>query len=123
VRRSLLRSKIHGATVTRNDAAYEGSITLDAELLRAADIAVYERVLVVNVTNGARFETYAIAGAPGSGVVGLNGAAARLGLPGDTLIVMAFGEVDDAELAAVRPRLVLVDRDNRIREVRDLPPP
>jgi aspartate 1-decarboxylase len=123
VTRSVLRAKLHGLIATQVDPHYEGSITLDAELLRAADIAVYEKVLVVNVTNGERFETYAIAGPAGSGTVGLNGAAARLGLPGDVLIVMAFGQVEPSELAVLRPVLVLVDAGNRVREVRALPAP
>ncbi len=115
--RSMLRSKLHSATVTEADPDYEGSITIDADLLLAGDIAVYERVLVANVTNGERFETYAIAGPAGSGTIGLNGAAARLGTPGDTVIIMAFGEVQEAEVPHVVPRVVLLDRHNRVKEI------
>ena len=115
--RSLLRSKLHSATVTEADPDYEGSITIDAELLQAADIAVYERVLVANVANGERFETYAIPGPAGSGTIGLNGAAARLGQPGDVVIIMAFAALDASEVAHMRPYVVLLDRDNRVKEI------
>lgn len=115
--RFLLRSKLHNATVTEADPEYEGSISIDAELLQAADIAVYERVLVANVSNGERFETYAIAGPAASGVIGLNGAAARLGQPGDVVIIMTFGSVPEAEAAHVEPRVVLLDRSNRVKEI------
>ena len=115
--RTLLRCKLHRATVTEADPGYEGSITIDRDLLTAADLAVFERVLVANVTNGQRFETYVIAGAAGSGTIGLNGAAARLGQPGDTVIVMAFATVSEDEVAAVRPRVVLLDAHNRVRDV------
>lgn len=117
--RTMLRSKLHRASVTQADPEYEGSITIDADLLQAADIAVYERVLVANVHNGQRFETYAIAGPAGSGTIGLNGAAARLGQAGDLLIVMAFCEVPAAEVATVRPRIVLLGSGNRIVGVRE----
>jgi aspartate 1-decarboxylase len=109
--RSLLRAKIHRARVTQVDRDYEGSITIDEDLLRAADIAPFERVLVANVTNGARFETYAIAGPPRSGVIGVNGAAAHLAGVGDLLIVMAFALVPEGE--SVRPRIVVLDAANR----------
>jgi aspartate 1-decarboxylase len=122
VTRTLLRLKLHGATVTAADPAYEGSITIDAELIAAAGLAVFERVLVANVTNGQRFETYVIEGPAGSGMIGLNGAAARLGVPGDVVIVMAWTTVEEDRVAEVRPRLVLLDRQNRIREVRKLHP-
>jgi len=118
--RTVLRSKLHRATVTQADPDYEGSITIDADLLRAAGIAVFERVLVADVANGERFETYAIEGPAGSGIIGLNGAAARLGRVGDILIIMAFGSVPDAEVSTVRPRIVLLAPGNRIAEVRGL---
>ncbi len=111
VLRSFLRAKLHRARVTQVDPHYEGSITVDAELLRAADIGEFERVLVANVANGTRFETYAIAGAPGSRVIGVNGAAAHLARVGDPLIVMAFALVPEGE--TVRPRVVVLDPDNR----------
>ncbi len=117
--RTVLRSKLHRATVTQADPDYEGSITIDTDLLKVADIAVYERVLVANITNGSRFETYAIEGPAGSGTIGLNGAAARLGRAGDLVIIMAFGNVTDAEAASVRPRVVLLGPGNRITEVRE----
>ena len=117
VRRHLLRSKLHRATVTQVDAAYEGSITIDQDLLDAADIAVYERVLVANVANGARFETYAIAAPSGSGTIGFNGAAAHLGKSGDPVIIMAFAEVEESEVGALRPRIILVGPENRSHRI------
>ena len=113
--RTLLRSKLHRATVTQADPDYEGSITIDAELLAAADIAVYEKVLVANIANGERFETYALQGPAGSGTIGLNGAAARLGKVGDLVIIMAFGAVAEAEVASVHPHVVLLGPGNRIQ--------
>jgi aspartate 1-decarboxylase len=115
--RTVLRSKLHGATVTEADPDYEGSITIDRELMVAADLAAYERVLVANVTNGERFETYVIEGEAGSGAIGLNGAAAHLGRPGDRVIIMSFGIVDGGEVDRVTPRVVLLDADNRIKEI------
>jgi len=112
--RSMLRAKLHRATVTRTDLHYEGSITVDAELLQAADIAEYERVLVANVATGQRFDTYAIAGPAGSGVIGVNGAAARMAQVGDILIIMAFALVPDGE--RITPRVVVLDRHNRVQE-------
>ena len=114
MRRRLMKSKIHRATVTSADLNYEGSLTLAVDLMRAADLVEYEEVQVVNVTNGSRLVTYVIAGTAGSGVVQLNGAAARLGQPGDLVIVMAFTELDDDQLAAFRPTIVHVDGRNRI---------
>jgi aspartate 1-decarboxylase len=110
----MCKSKIHRATVTDADLNYEGSITLDPLLLEAADIREYEQVHVVNINNGARFETYVIVGEPGSGAVVLNGAAARLVHPGDRVIVISYAAYDDAELEAYQPRLVFVDEANRI---------
>ncbi|MBX6377380.1 MAG: aspartate 1-decarboxylase [Clostridia bacterium] len=117
--RTLFRSKIHRATVTEANLAYEGSLTLDADLLEAADFVPWEKVQVVNVTTGARLETYVIPGPRGSGVVCLNGGAARLGQPGDTVILIAYAQVSDEELASFRSRVVLVDAANRVREVRE----
>ena len=111
--RTMCKSKIHRATVTEANLNYAGSITIDADLLERADILPYEMVQVVNVNNGERFETYAIAGAAGSGVVCLNGAAARLAVPGDIVIIMAYGLYDAAEIAGWEPRIVRVDADNR----------
>lgn len=107
----MLRSKIHRATVTGADVDYEGSISLDPELMAAADIAAWEQVVVLDITNGARLETYAIAGGPGE--VTLNGAAARLIDPGDLVIVLTYADYEPSEVAAHRPRIVAVDARNR----------
>ena len=116
MRRTLCKSKIHRATVTGADLSYEGSLTVDRALMDAADMRPYERVQVVNVNNGARLETYLIPGEPNSGVVQLNGAGARLGAPGDIVILMTYAEYDEAELRAdYAPRVVFVDDENRIR--------
>ena len=112
--RTMLKSKIHRATVTAADLHYVGSLTVDPDLLEAADILANEKIHVVNVDNGARFETYTIAGRRGSREMQVNGAAARLAHQGDTIIVMSYGQYSDAELAAHRPRVVHVDVDNRI---------
>ena len=104
--RQMLRGKIHRVTVTQADLDYVGSLTVDADLLRAADILPYELVLVVNLANGARLETYAIEGAAGSGVICANGAAAHHFQPGDLAIIMSFQHVEDAEARAVQPRRV-----------------
>ncbi|HET7275383.1 MAG TPA: aspartate 1-decarboxylase [Longimicrobiaceae bacterium] len=112
--RTMCKSKIHRATVTAADLNYIGSITIDPELLEAADLREFEQVHVVNINNGARFETYAISGAPGSGEICLNGAAARLAHPGDKVIVISYAQYDEAELAAYRPTFIFVDEENRI---------
>lgn len=112
--RTMLKSKIHRATVTDSDLHYVGSITIDPDLLDAADIRVHEQVAVVDVDNGARFETYTIAGTPGSGEIKVNGAAARLVHTGDTIIVISYGLYTAAELAAYVPKVVHVDGANRI---------
>ena len=111
MRRRMLKSKIHRATVTGADLHYVGSITLDTELLARADIHEYEQVHVLDIDNGARFETYAIAGGPGQ--VQLNGAAARLVHPGDRVIVITYGDYEEAELDGFEPRVVHVDSRNR----------
>jgi aspartate 1-decarboxylase len=116
MRRILCKSKIHRATITGADLNYEGSLTLDRALMDAADMLPYERVQVVNINNGARLETYIIPGAPGSGVVQLNGAGARLGAPGDLVILMTYAEYEDDEVDdGFSPRVVLVDERNQIR--------
>lgn len=112
--RSMLKSKIHRATVTAADLDYVGSITLDADLMDAADLLEGEHVHVVDVTNGARLETYCIEGERGSGTVQINGAAAHLVHAGDTVIVIGYGLVADTEAKAVVPRVVFVDSANRI---------
>ena len=111
---TMMKAKLHRATVTQADLHYEGSLTVDEDLLDAADLVHHEDVQVVNVNNGARFNTYVIPGPRGSGVVQLNGAAARLGLPGDLVIIIANGVFDDAEAARHQPRVVFVDEANRL---------
>jgi aspartate 1-decarboxylase len=109
----MMKSKIHRATVTDADLNYVGSITIDPDLLGAADILPYEQVAVVNINNGERFETYAIEGRRGSGDMCLNGAAARLAQPGDLIIVLTYAQYDEAEVRGFEPTVVHVDRDNR----------
>jgi len=113
--RQFLRSKIHRATITQADLHYEGSLTIDRDLMDAATIAPYEVVHVVNVANGERFTTYAIEGERGSGAIGLNGAAARLGMPGDLVIIMTFQytHVDEGALGP-EPIVVAIDKANHI---------
>ncbi len=112
--RTMLKSKVHRATVTDCDLQYVGSITVDPDLLEAADIREFEQVAVVDVDNGARFETYTIAGERGSGAMKLNGAAARLVHRGDTIIVISYGVYDPEDLEHYTPRVVHVDADNQI---------
>jgi aspartate 1-decarboxylase len=118
MKRSLLRSKIHRATVTDADVEYEGSITIDSDLMRAASLTEYELVHVADVTNGARLETYVMAGEAGSGVIRMNGAAARVVSVGDKIIIMAYGQVEEPLPAEWKPEIILVDEENRIREAR-----
>ena len=115
--RTLLGGKIHRATVTQADLNYVGSITIDQDLLDAAGIYVNEKVQIVNNNNGARFETYTIAGERGSGIVCLNGAAARLVQAGDIVIIMSYVMLSEPEIAAHQPKVVLVDGANQIREI------
>jgi aspartate 1-decarboxylase len=110
----MLKSKIHRATVTGSDLHYVGSITVDPDLLEAADVREHEQVHVVDVDNGARFETYAIAGERGSGEICVNGAAARLVHTGDTIIVISYGDYEERELDTYVPRVVHVSRENEI---------
>lgn len=112
--RTMCKSKIHRATVTGADLNYIGSITIDPVLLEAADLREYEQVHVVNVNNGARFETYVIPGAPGEGEICLNGAAARLAHPGDKVIVISYAQYSEEEMESYRPTFVFVDEENRI---------
>jgi aspartate 1-decarboxylase len=119
--RTMLGGKVHRATVTQADLHYVGSITIDEDLMRAADILEGERVDVVDVTNGARITTYAITGAAGSGVIGINGAAAHLIKPGDLVIIMSFQHVDEREVSRHAPRVVHVDDRNRIVALGDDP--
>jgi aspartate 1-decarboxylase len=117
MRRTMLKSKVHRATVTGSDLHYVGSITMDPELLEAADILESELVHVLDVDNGARFETYTIAGRRGSGEVQVNGAAARLVHTGDTVIVVSYAEYEEEEMGIYEPRVVHVDSENRIVDV------
>lgn len=116
----MLKSKIHRATITDSDLHYVGSITVDADLLEAADILLYEMVAVVDVDNGARFETYTIPGERGSREIKVNGAAARLVHQGDTIIIISYGSYSESELPTYKPTVVHVDADNEIVAVDDL---
>jgi aspartate 1-decarboxylase len=113
MRRRMLKSKIHRAVVTDANLHYVGSVTVDPDLLEAADILEHEQVGIVDIDNGARFETYTIAGVRGSGDLCLNGAAARLVQPGDKVIVISYADYDDAEVEGYEPRIVHVDTSNR----------
>ena len=115
--RIMMKSKIHRATVTQADLDYVGSVTLDAGLMEAADLLEGEQVAIVDITNGARIETYVIPGPRGSGVIGINGAAAHLVHPGDLVIIMSYAMLDDAEARTLKPRVVHVDDRNRIVKI------
>ena len=112
--RIMMKSKIHRATVTQADLDYVGSVTLDAGLMEAADLLEGEQVAIVDITNGARIETYVIPGERGSGVIGINGAAAHLVHPGDLIIIMSYAVLTDAEARALKPLVVHVDDQNRV---------
>ena len=112
--RTMMKSKIHRATVTQADLHYVGSVTVDQDLLDAADLLPGELVHIVDIDNGARLETYTIAGERGSGVIGINGAAAHLVHPGDLVILIAYAQMSDAEARAFEPSVVFVDADNRV---------
>lgn len=116
MRRTFFKSKIHRATVTHADLDYEGSVSIDEDLLDAAGIWEYESVHIWNITRGTRLQTYAIKGERGSGVICINGAAAHLNRPGDLVILATFAELEESEARAHVPRVVLVDRENRIVE-------
>jgi aspartate 1-decarboxylase len=118
--RTMLKSKIHRARVTDCNVDYEGSITIDIDLMRAADILLYERVEILNIHNGARFSTYAIEGKEGSGEICLNGAAARLASIDDIVIILTYHDVPTEAAEHVRPRLVYVDNQNRIKETKNI---
>ena len=116
--RTFLRSKIHRATVTAADLDYVGSVSLDADLMDAADLDHLERVEIYNITNGSRLTTYALRGLRGSGEIQINGAAAHLVATGDLVIICAYAQIDRSELTDFRARIVLVDEENRVTEVR-----
>lgn len=111
--RTMMKSKIHRATVTHADLHYVGSVTVDQDLLDAADLLEGEQVCIVDIDNGARLETYVIAGARGSGVIGINGAAAHLVHPGDLVILIAYAQLNEQEIAEYDPKVVFVDERNR----------
>ena len=119
MRRQMLKSKLHRVTVTHSELDYEGSVAIDGRLLDAADIREYERIEVYNLKNGERFSTYAIRAEEGSGIISVNGAAAHKANPGDIVIICAYAEVEEKELAAFKPRLVYVDARNRITHTRN----
>ena len=114
---SMLKSKIHRAVITQAELNYVGSVTIDPVLMEASGLYEYEQVHIVNVNSGTRIVTYVIAGEPGSGVICLNGAAARSGQKGDTVIIMSYAMLDKSELSSHKPRVVFVDDDNRIVKV------
>lgn len=115
MQRILLKSKIHRVRVTEVNLDYEGSCTIDKDLLRAADILPYEQIKIYNVHNGARFDTYAMDGPAGSGVICLNGAAARMGAKGDLVIIASYANYDDSEAFGHQPEIILVDTHNKPR--------
>jgi len=117
VMRIMMKSKIHRATVTQADLHYVGSVTIDADLLDAAELLEGEQVAIVDNTNGARIETYVIPGPRGTGVIGINGAAAHLVHPGDLVIIMSYALMDEAEAPAMKPRVVHVDGRNRVVKI------
>jgi aspartate 1-decarboxylase len=114
----MLRAKLHRVHVTHAELDYEGSVAIDGRLLEAADIREYERVDIYNIRNGERFSTYAIRAESGSGIISINGAAAHKASPGDMVIICAYGEFEEREVAAHKPRLVYVDAQNRITHTR-----
>ncbi len=122
MRRTLLKSKLHRATITAAELHYEGSVTIDAELLAAAGIVPYEQVDIYDVTNGQRITTYAILGEAGSGEVCINGAAAHRVRPGDLVIIVSYAEFDEQEIATHEPRVIHLDAANKVRHALDLDP-
>jgi len=115
--RTMMKSKIHRATVTQADVDYVGSVTIDSDLMAAADILPGEQVAIADISNGTRLETYAIAGTAGSGTIGINGAAARLIRPGDLVILITYAQLSDAEARELVPRVVHVDERNKITRI------
>ena len=115
--RIMMKSKIHRATVTQADLHYVGSVAIDLDLMEAADLLEGEQVTIADITNGARIETYVIPGPRGSGVIGINGAAAHLVHPGDLVIIMSYALMDEVEARAMKPRVVHVDGRNRVVKI------
>ena len=122
MRRTLMKSKLHRATVTMADLDYVGSVTIDRDLMDVADLLPHERVQVLDVSNGARLETYVLEGERGSGVIGINGAAAHLIHPGDLVLIVSYADLDDEEARTWQPTVVLLDADNRVERVLAGPP-
>ena len=119
MQRIVLKSKLNRVTITEAELHYTGSITIDSELMKAANLVAFERVQVVNLNNGTRLETYIIEGEPDSGVICLNGPAARLGLAGDMVTILAYAHATDEEITQLRPKTVYVDETNKITEVKE----
>jgi len=117
MQRQMLRAKLHKATITEADLNYEGSLSIDKKLLDAVGILPFERVKVYNINNGERFDTYAIEGTPGSGIIGLNGAAARKGMVGDLIIIVTFGFYAPDDLKKYHPNIALLDENNKIKKM------
>lgn len=116
MQRHMLKSKIHRATITEADLNYEGSLTIDKDLMDAVDLHPYERIMVYNINNGERFDTYAIVGEPGSGVIGLNGAAARKGMIGDLIIIVSYAFFSEDELSDYGPKIALLGKSNKVKK-------
>jgi aspartate 1-decarboxylase len=116
--RIMCKSKLHRAKVTQAELYYEGSVTIDADLMDAADIAPYEKIQVVNINNGQRFESYAIEGKRRSGVICINGAAARMAHVGDEIIIITYANYTEEELKSFKPTLILLDRENKIKDIK-----
>ncbi|RPI51766.1 MAG: aspartate 1-decarboxylase [Deltaproteobacteria bacterium] len=119
--RSMLKSKIHKATVTEADLNYEGSLTIDSRLIEAADLLPFEQIMVYNISTGSRFDTYVIEGERGSGSICLNGAAARKGLPGDLIIIASYGLYSEDEIAEGKSIVVWVDAKNKLKDRTEVP--
>jgi aspartate 1-decarboxylase len=116
--RIMCKSKLHRATVTQAELFYEGSVTIDADLLDAADIMPYEKIQVVNINNGSRFESYAIEGRRRSGTICINGAAARMAAVGDEIIIISYANYTEEELKSFKPTLILMDKNNKIKDIK-----
>lgn len=117
--RCVLRSKIHLATITESNLFYEGSITIDRDIMDKAGLVPYEQVMVSNLNNGERFETYVIEGERGSGIIALNGPTARKGMPGDRIIIFSYTYLKEEELKDFRPRIIILDDSNKVVEVKE----
>jgi len=117
--RTLLKSKLHGVRITESELHYQGSITLDRDLMTAAELLPYEKVQILNINNGSRLETYVIEGKPGSGVVCLNGPAARCGAAGDIIMVISYATLSESELEGFEPITVFVDEDNKVKDIKE----